>query len=301
MQNKVSGGIWVYAAALVAMFFWGMSFIWTSIVFEYYSPIATIFLRLVISCIFLFGILFLSGKFRKIKKEHYWLLLASAAFNPFLYFLGENYGLKHSSASITAIIIATIPVVSPLAAWLIIKERLSWLNLTGIIVSFGGILILIINPDLSFAADPVGIMYLSGAVLSAVIYSVLVKKLTENYSPINIIAWQNLIGVLFFLPLFILYDIQNVLSVIPDERLLYALFSLAIFASSLAFVFFTFTIKHLGVSRANVYGNLIPIITVIASYYILGELISEKNIAAMVVVIAGVIITQIKKIKYKHE
>lgn len=225
------------------------------------------------------------------------LFLASAIFNPFFYFLGENYGLKYSSASISAVVIATIPVFTPFAAWFMIREKVSWLNIAGIVISFIGIMVMLVNPDFSFATEPRGILLLFLAVIAAVIYSVLLKRLTKYYDPANIIAWQNLIGAIFFLPLFLFLDAGEFITIIPDTRLLTALFSLAILASSLAYILFATTIKHIGVNRANVYSNLIPVITAIASYYILDELFTGKKIAGIIIVICGVIVTQIHKLK----
>ena len=299
MKPEKGSPAYIYIFALLAMVFWGMSFIWTSIVFDYYPPITTIFLRLVISSTFLFIILAVSGFLQRIRREHFLLFLLSAVFNPFFYFLGENYGLKYSTPSISAVVIATIPVFTPFAAWFMIREKVSRLNIAGIMISFTGILVMLIKPDFSFATDPLGVILLLLAVVSAVIYSILLKRLTKHYTPVNIIAWQNLLGVIFFLPLFLILDFGEFISVVPDSRLLIALFSLAIIASSVAYVLFATTIKHIGVSRANVYSNLIPVTTVIASYFILDEIFTGRKVLGIVIVILGVFITQINKLRNK--
>ena len=299
MKSEKGSPAYIYIFALLAMIFWGMSFIWTSIVFDYYPPITTIFLRLVISSTFLFIILAVSGFLQRIRREHLLLFLLSAIFNPFFYFLGENYGLKYSTASISAVVIATIPVFTPFAAWFMIREKVSRLNIAGIMISFTGILVMLIRPDFSFATDPLGVILLLLAVVSAVIYSILLKRLTKHYTPVNIIAWQNLLGVIFFLPLFLLLDFGEFMAVVPDSRLLIALFSLAIIASSMAYVLFATTIKHIGVNRANVYSNLIPVTTVIASYFILDEVFTGRKVLGIIIVILGVFITQINKLRNK--
>ncbi|MCK5337676.1 MAG: DMT family transporter [Bacteroidales bacterium] len=299
MKSEKGSPAYIYIFALLAMIFWGMSFIWTSIVFDYYPPITTIFLRLVISSTFLFIILAVSGFLQRIRREHFLLFLLSAIFNPFFYFLGENYGLKYSTPSISAVVIATIPVFTPFAAWFMIREKVSRLNIAGIMISFTGILVMLIRPDFSFATDPLGVILLLLAVVSAVIYSILLKRLTKHYTPVNIIAWQNLLGVIFFLPLFLLLDFGEFMAVVPDSRLLIALFSLAIIASSMAYVLFATTIKHIGVNRANVYSNLIPVTTVIASYFILDEVFTGRKVLGIIIVILGVFITQINKLRNK--
>ena len=242
----------------------------------------------------------LTGRFQKIRKEHTLLILVSALFNPFFYFIGENFGLKYSTATISSVIIATIPLVTPLAAWVMIKEKVSWVNIAGILISFSGILIMVLKPDLSLAAEPRGILMLFFAVFSAVIYSILLRRLTQHYRAVSIVAWQNLIGAGMFLPLFLIMDLHDFLEVVPSGKLITALLSLAILASSMAFILFTISIKHLGVNRANVYGNLIPVFTAVASYYILQESFTSRKISGIILVITGVVITQIKR-KYQYE
>jgi drug/metabolite transporter (DMT)-like permease len=282
----------VYFYALAAMLFWGMSFIWTSILLRSYSPVTIIFMRLIISSGFLFLLIYSFRLSERIRKQDFGLILLSALFNPFFYFLGENYGLKYSTSTITAVIIATIPVFTPVVAWLTFRERLSWLSIGGILVSFCGLIIMLINKDMVLIIQPLGLLFLFGAVGSALVYTVLLKKLTLTYSPLSIVAWQNFIGIFLFLPVFLIFDLKNFTAVRPDTEILSSLLLLAILASSLSFVFFARTIKVLGMSKANIFSNLIPVFTAIFSYVILSEAFSLRKLAGMAVVICGVYISE---------
>ncbi len=277
------------------MLFWGMSFVWSKIVLNYYDPITTVLLRLIISSSILFLGLKLFGRLQKPKREDYKLFLLSALFNPFLYFLGENYGLKHSSPTVTAVIIATIPVFTPVVAYFILKERLTKLNIFGLIISFFGVLFMLINRDYSFSASPAGVTWLGLAVFSAVFYSVLLKKLAVKYDAFLIIAMQNLIGTIYFLPLFFIFDFDKFMQVTPNTELVTSLLLLAVFASSLAFVFFAISARELGISRTNLFANLIPVFTAIFSYFILKEHFELRKISGMAIVIFGVLLTQLNR------
>jgi drug/metabolite transporter (DMT)-like permease len=289
----------IYPIILLCMMFWGMSFVWSSIVFRYYHPITTIFLRLIISTLLLFTFIILSGKFEKLKKEDRGLFILSSLFNPFLYFIGENFGLKNSSPTISAVIIATIPLFTPLVAFFALNERISLVNIAGIIISFIGVGIMLVNPDLSLNASPAGIIFLLGAVASAVIYSVFLKKLTLKYSSLMIITYQNALGVLYFLPLFIFIDYRHFISVKPNLEMVSSLLQISVFASSLAFIFFTMAVKELGVSRTNVFSNLIPVFTAIFSAIFISEIFTANKITGMAVVIVGVLISQLQRFKIK--
>ncbi|MBM3405391.1 MAG: DMT family transporter [Bacteroidetes bacterium] len=286
-----------YVAVLLAMGFWGMSFVWTSLVFQYYHPITTIFLRLIVSSLFLFLLMFLMKRWEMIRREDVGLMLMSAFFNPFVYFLGENFGLKSSSSTIASVVIATIPVFTPLVAFYSLREKMSKMNLLGIFLSFIGIIIMLVKNDLTLNASFLGISCLFLAVAAAVVYSVLLKKLSSRYSPLTIITWQNLLGIIYFLPLFLIFEASHFIQVKPDLRLLSSLLMLAIFASSLSYVFFAYSVKNIGVTRSNVFTNLIPVITAIASFFILGEEFTWVKIVGMAIVIGGVFISQLNKIR----
>lgn len=289
----------VYTYPLAAMLFWGMSFVWSTVLLRYYNPITIIFIRLCISSSFLFLIIYLFRMNEKVARSDYRLFFLSALFNPFFYFLGENYGLKYSSSTIASVIIATIPVFSPVTAYLTFRERLSWLNITGILVSFSGIIVMLVTKDLSLGVDKLGILYLAGAVVAALGYSVLLRKLTLKYTPMTIISRQNLIGIFLFLPFFAFFEAPSFLAVRINQEIIASFLLLSILASSLSFVFYTKTIQLFGISKANIFSNLIPVFTAIFSYFLLAEIFSLQKIIGIVIVIAGVYLSEINKKKSK--
>ncbi|MCB2208874.1 MAG: DMT family transporter [Bacteroidetes bacterium] len=286
---------YVHIAAILSMIFWGFSFILSKTVFELYTPLTTIFFRLVISSIFLFPLIKLTGKFEKIDRKDFGLLIGGAFFNPFLYFIGENYGLDLVSVSISAIIIATIPVFTAIVALKMFAEKLSSINIFGMIISFFGLTIILVNKEFKLDASPSGIALLFLAVISAVIYTVYIKKLTLKYKPITIITWQNLAGALFFLPFFILFDFKEVMLIKPDIKTILSLVGLGVLCSSAAYILFIYAIKHLGISKSNLYTNLIPVIASLAAFFLLKEDYSWQKASGMGVVIIGVMLSQFNR------
>lgn len=284
----------VHGSALLAMFFWGISYIWSKQVFEHLQPATTVFFRLLISVPFLFLLISLLKQHEKIQRQHYPIFILSAVFNPFLYFMGESFGLNLVSPTISAVIIATIPLFTPVFAFAFLRERLSRLNITGLLISFIGILVMLLQKNLSFAASPLGIMYLFGAVLAAVAYGLLLKKLTSLYSSTTIVLGQNFIGIFFFLPIVYLFE-KNQLSMASFQSdVLIPLLMLGVFASSLAFILFTYAVGKLGIARSNIYTNMIPVFTAFFSFLLLGEIITFDKMIGVVLVIFGVAVSQYK-------
>ncbi len=133
------------------------------------------------------------------------------------------------------------------------------------------------------------------AVFSAVFYVVALKRLTERYNPVTIITWQNMIGSLYFLPFFLVIDGPAFVTIKPGILPLVSLFMLGIFASSVAYVLYTLVVKYLGVIKSSLYTNLIPVFTIIFSFYLLGESFTLRKIAGMAIVITGVVLSETGK------
>ncbi len=282
----------VYLFAVLSMLFWGLSFVWFKIVVKWYEPLTIIFLRLIISGSLMMVFMLLTRSWQTIKRKHlkYFLLLAFS--QPFCYFLGESFGLKLVSSTIASVIIATIPLFSPFAGYFLVREKVTLPVVFGIVFSFFGIILMLINPDFSLNASPKGVLLLFLAVFAAVAYSVIIRKISHEYNPVTIITHQNLIGAVYFLPLFLVFDFQHFITVTPTRELIMALLQLSVFASTLAYVFYIIAIKGIGVIKANVFANLIPVFTGFFSFLILGETFTVLKIAGMLLVLFGVVVSQ---------
>ena len=307
MKNK---GIIVHIAGVIAMIIWGLSFIWSSQTYKSLNPTATIFLRLVIATVFFSAILFSFRLNEKIRREHLKLFAIAALFEPFLYFIFEGYGLIYTSPIISSAIIAMIPLVTPVAAAIFLKERLSAMNIVGLIVSFTGVIVMLLNKDMEFSASPLGIMFLFLTVLVAVGYSIALIKLTHLYKPMTVTWMQNIIGMIYFIPLvfimekFMPSDFGNVRAYIVP------LVCLGIFCSAIAYALWAYAYSKLVASKANVYTNLIPVFTAIFSYIILifnrdnmdisdieAYELNVQKIAGIALVVGGLFLSQKKSRK----
>lgn len=297
MKNK--GGI-VHLAGVIAMIFWGMSFVWSTQVYQSLNPTATIFLRLVVATVFFSAILFLFRLNEKIKKEHLRLFALAALFEPFLYFIFEGYGLKHTSPIIGSGIVAMIPLVTPIAARIFLRERLTAMNVAGLIVSFIGVIVMLLNKDLELTASPKGVIFLSVTVLVAVAYSIALIRLTKVYKPMTITWMQNIIGMVYFIPLVLIMEQFEPSDYANVGGYIVPLVCLGVFCSAMAYALWAFAYSKLGASKANVYTNLIPVFTAIFSYFIIHESLTVNKVIGIVLVVVGLAFSQLKKRQFKN-
>jgi drug/metabolite transporter (DMT)-like permease len=288
----------VYLAVVFAMVFWAFSFIWVKEVYIAYGPLTTIFFRLIIATALMLIYGWVSKNLIKIDKQDYRTFLLLAFFEPFLYFMGESFGLKYVSSTMGALIIATIPLFSPIAASRFHGEKLSARNFIGIFLSFIGVGIVVFDNSLHFIASPLGIALEFLAVFSAIGYTVILKGLSHKYNATTIITYQNFIGIFFFLPFWLIFESNTMLTTPFHLPAIIAICKLALFASTIAFILYTFSIKNLGINKVNIFINIIPVLTAVFAWYILGEPLTLRKIVGITVVIAGLLIAQIRMKKF---
>ncbi len=283
-----------YLSVTLAMFFWSYTFIWYKVVYDFYNPVTVVFFRLIISSIFLFALMYPLKRLQKIRKGDLKYFILVAIFNPFLYFLGESYGIKYVSSTLAAVIIATIPLFTSFTSSYFLNEKITKMNILGIFVSILGVGMVIFNKTESANISLFGIGMLSFAVAAAIGYTMVLKKLTNKYNSITVVTYHNFIGIFLFAPLFFILDFKDFqISGFSSEAWI-PLLELAIFGSSFAFIFFTFSVQKIGVGKANAFTNLIPVITAIIAYFVLKETLNINKITGIILVIGGLFLSQIK-------
>ena len=293
-MNKNKKLILVYFLLTISMILWGTSFVWSKIGLTYYNSITVVFFRLLVSTIVMIPVLIISKKFRFPTKKHFPLFLLLALFEPFLYFIGETTGLSFVEPSMAAVIISIIPLFTPFVAFYFLNEKITVLNLLGIIISMSGIVVLVFGKDMSLQISMIGLGLLMLAVVAANGYSVMIKKIPDQYSILNVIFWQNIIGMLYFTPLLLIFSQKDIFVTGFVEEAFWAIISLGVFASTIAFLFFMYGLKFMSITKVNVFTNVIPIFTIIVSYLFLGEEIGTRKILGIFIVIIGVVVSQLK-------
>lgn len=281
-----------YAALVLSMIFWSLSFVWFKVANVDYNPITIVFIRLCIAILFLTGLLWITGRFTAIQKEDRKYFFLLALFEPFLYFLGESFGLTYVSSTVGSVIISTIPVFAVIFAWVIYREKLKLINYLGVIISFTGVLIFITNKTGNIVMNPKGLALMFLAVVSAVGYNMVLRRLAYDYDPVTIVNTQNIIGAMLFLPLFLLLDLKDLLATGIVAKSFGSIILLAIFASCGAFVLFAYSVRFVGIARANIFSNLIPLFTAIFAFFIVDDRLTVRNAVGMAIVIAGLFLSQ---------
>lgn len=283
----------IYISSSFAILLWGMSYIWTDKLLELGIPVFYfVFVRILLAG----GVLFLLnaayGRIKRIQKKDLKKFLLLALFEPFIYFVCETYGVEMTSPTISAMIIATIPIFSIAAGRIFFKERISGLNIAGVVLSLMGIIMVIMKGSIGGKDLAWGIILLLIAVIAEVGHASITKSLSGNYSSQIIVMYQFLIGSVYLLPLFLWKGLDGFnAELYLSADVWYPLICLAILCSSMAFSLWVSTIKNLGVAKSSIFSALIPVVTALIAW-MLGTEMTPLQWGGIAISAFGVVLSQ---------
>jgi drug/metabolite transporter (DMT)-like permease len=280
-------------SALIAMtlciLFWGFSFVSIKLTVAVFPPMSLGALRFAIALVFLFFIRIRLAGAERLERRDLPLLAGAGLSGVTLYFFFENTGVSLVTASEASIIIAAIPVISMLAEWAAAKIRRRGFRITprrwiGTAASIIGVWL---TAGVSFAisGSAAGYFYMLGAALSWVAYCFCTRPLFKTHSRIFIVFWQSFFGFLGFIP-FSLMEFSRWGR--PELPVLIHLLFLALCCSALGYWFYARALEVLGIGVATIFVNLIPVITGIAGFLVLGEKLMPLQWLGAALVISGV-------------
>ncbi len=287
---KTENPVFTYLALAAAVLFWGLSFVATKIALQSFTPFCLIFFRFFSASIFFTIILWRTG-FPSLTGKTLKSLLFLALMQPGLYFFFETFGLQHTSATKTSLIIATIPVVVLVFSAIFLKERLRPLNMLGIVFSLIGVAMLVFGGQIQTELSGIfiGDILIFGAVFAASAYMIMTRRLGESLTSLQITGMQIIFGALLFFPAF-LWDLPklNWHTVSYDSML--ALIVLTIFATIGGFLCYNYALTRIPAAQAAVCINGIPLVTACGAWLLLGETLTSMQLSGGALVLVAVLL-----------
>lgn len=295
---------YIYIVSAFAIALWGMSYIWTDTLIAHDIPVFYfIFVRIFIAGFMLFLFNAASGKSMAIQKKDWPKFLALALCEPFIYFIFETYGLKFTgSPTISAMVIATIPIFSVGAGIVFFKEKINLINIAGILLSLVGIIMVAMAKGEVGEHLVIGILFLLVAVVAEVGHASLTKSLSGNYAAQVIVMYQFLIGSIYLLPLFLWNGLDGFnRELYFSAEVVYPIICLAVLCSSMAFSLWVSTIKVLGVAKSSIFSALIPVVAAMIAWALGHEILNLRQWGGIALSTLGVILSQYSGRKNLHK
>ncbi|MDP4174441.1 MAG: DMT family transporter [Bacteroidota bacterium] len=296
MIDKLIG----YWKPLLAVIFWGASFIATKIALNELSPMAIILLRLVFAIVLLVLFsLYKKESFTLKPRIHGWIFILAlvAVFHLWI----QVTGLKYTSASNTGWIVGLSPVFMAILGILFFKEFLRLIQTFGILIAFLGLVLLISKADfsnLNFISNKGDFMVLASSFTWS-LYSIINKRIAIDYSPMLTTLFLFVFMALLISPFVI--NSAVVLAILHlSLRSWISIVFLGIFCSGIAYVLWAQSLKEMESAKVGAFLYFEPFITVFTAWLFLKEVITPLMLLSGFIITLGVVLVNSKKLSLKR-
>ena len=300
------------SALIISMIIWSVSGIAIKHALIVLPPFTMIIMRFVPSVILMLVIGLLCRKnplfgLQKLESQDLPLFLIAGFCQPFLYYLLETFTYDAlNSPTIAETLLSTSPLLSPIFAAFLLRERVTKYNVIGIIISTAGVFALSLIGSTNYSIGNYwGILLAFAAVSAAVIDSIMMRKVPMRYSSLSFIFYAQVVSLLFFIPIWFWKEGPQVLQSLdwsqlssfhsPLSTALLCTAYLTVFASVIAFILFCYALRQVGVTQANAFNNIRPAFTALWMFLFFGEQLPYGKWLGMILIIVGLFVCQKKE------
>jgi drug/metabolite transporter (DMT)-like permease len=281
--------------ATCAVIFWGGSFVATKVALRDVSPVTVVWLRFAIGVIIL-------GVGVSVRRQFSLPATRDLSYFALLGFLGitfhqwlQSTGLITARATTTAWIVATTPIFIAGLGWLVLKERLHWVQNLGILLAAVGVILVVTRGDL--ASLSVGTFGTPGDFLILIsslnwaVFSILSRRGLRTFPATLMMFYVMGFGWLFTSLLFFAGPGISQIARLSLPGWLGVGF-LGVFCSGLAYIFWYDALQALPVAQAGAFVYLEPFVTLVIAAIVLGEVVTLISLLGGGVILLGVWMVQ---------
>jgi drug/metabolite transporter (DMT)-like permease len=211
-------------------------------------------------------------------------------------------GLQYTSASNTGWIIGVTPAFMAMLGFLLFKESLNAVKISGIVIAFFGLLLLIGKGDLSNIdlISNKGDLLVLGSAFTWSVYSIVNKKVSLSYSPLMTILYLFLIILIIISPFTLSGRMVSAVFNLSFISWLW-IFFLGILCSGVAYVLWAQALTELDSARAGAFLYFEPFVTAYTAWLVLNESITFLTFLSGLIITGGVILVNLKwKPSFNH-
>lgn len=297
VYSKNSSPVLYHLLAFFVAAVWGVSFVSTSKLLDAgIQPTEIYIIRFVIAYLVILALTFRKIMSDSLKDEVLFMICGLCGGS--IYYIGENTALQYTLVTNVSLLVTLSPIITVLLTKMMYKtEQLSKGFIVGSIIAFIGVACVIFNSSFNIEVKPLGDLLSIFAAVSFAIYCIVVKKLNARYDTLFISRKIFFYGVITALPFLTFQDHFMDFAILKEPVVWMHILFLGVVCSMLAFILWNGAINKLGASRASNYLYFSPVITLIASVWLLNENVSIVGYIGCALTIGGVIVSE--KVKFK--
>jgi drug/metabolite transporter (DMT)-like permease len=274
---------------------WSGNTVFVRALHESIAPAGVSFWRTVLTVLVLLPFVF--GKLRAqfgVLRSH-WRLIFMIGFAQFAVGQAMLYlGLQTTTAVNAGLILGVQPALTVILAWLMVGERLRPIQSVGVVLALVGVSAIILRGDLGSLHGfefVIGDIWVGVAVIGWSIYAPFVRRLPREIDPFVLVTATTFCGGIGLVPFYAGEVYWLGIHTEATWETFAIICYIALFGTILGVVGWNIGIARIGPSRASTFLYLIPVFTVVLGVTALGETLHMYQVVGMVLVLAGVTIT----------
>lgn len=267
---------------------WGASFLFIKVGMSEMGPMMFATLRVLVGSLVLLGIVVA----RREKVPGDWRTWARftfmGVFNALIPFYTIAWGTRQIPSGLSSILNATMPIFTVVLAALWASERLTWARAAGVLVGFGGILVLA-WPQMQggVQAGFAGQMAVVVGALSYAIATVYARRKLVGHAPLVASLGQISTGFLVCVPFALA---EGVPAKAPSVQVILSLLALGVLGTAVAYLIYYRLVREAGATFASAVTYINPLFGIFWGWLLLDERLPWTAFAALALIFAGLLL-----------
>lgn len=283
----------VYLMLLGFAIFTGASFNLAKYTVNYLSPITAAAWRFGCAAVILFFLLLFTEGVNKavVKRNLIWyIVLGIVGIFGFstLFFAGLSY----TSSVNGSLIMGLNPLLTIIFARFLLNDKITKEQIIGTVLAFIGVLFVITQGSMETVRSlsfSIGDIIIFAGNICWALYGVLGRRFIHNGTALSTTTYTMMVGAIGLIAVSFFSSNPVPLANLP-LGVWGAIGFMAIFTSVLGYLWWNIGMKEIGASKTSLFFNLVPVVTMIISFFI-GEQVSSPQLLGAVCVILGVLLS----------
>lgn len=300
--SAASNFLWGNACILLSTIFWGVNVSVTkALIPDWMTAEGISAVRIMGGCL----LMWLASMFVKcdrIARQDWLKLILGGAVGLFAFIYLFVTSLRYGNPIDISIIMTLPPAFVVLMGVLFLKRRPSVMEYLGLVVSFGGAVIVILAGQAGHNGSDnlLGDLLAVASTLCYAFYLVILEGPTKTYRPITMLRWVFLfasIPALFLIPGLVHEEIWHTTEATPWVEIGFILLC----PTFLSYFLVQPAIKRIGSELVSLYQYLLPVFATISAVMMGLDRLKWIQVVAMVIIVAGMVLTNIGKRKREKQ
>lgn len=274
---------------------WGSNFIFMKWASETITPQQITLLRVLFGLLPVLGYAAARRVFRRshLRHAHHFFVMSLLATS--VYYFAFAAGTALLPSGIAGALSGAIPIFAFVSAAVMLRsERVTPLRLAGVLVGFGGVLLIARPWETGGAVDTMGVGYMLAGSASVGLSFVYARRFISGLAiaPAALTTYQM---VLALVTLLVVTDLDGVTAIAGDLRAFVALvIGLGLLGTGLAYILYYFIVDRLGAITASSASYIPPVVALAIGWVLVGEPITLLDAASVLLILVGVMILRLR-------